>query len=157
MAVIEKYKTQKGCILCELSELPLGSESLLIGRSSKSFVVMNKFPYSNGHLMIVPVRHEANWEALSAEEVLDVGQMSQKAVRILKQALSAQACNLGANLGTAAGAGIPEHVHWHVVPRWEGDFNFMPLLSETKVISEHLEVTYQKIRQAWDQEGEMQE
>jgi ATP adenylyltransferase len=150
MAVLEAYDTSSGCILCHLKDSKDDAESLIIHRSNTSYVVLNKFPYANGHLMIVPFRHVSHWGELDEAEVLDIHRLTTKALDILKREMRAEAFNLGVNLGSAAGAGIPDHVHQHIVPRWTGDVNFMPLFAEVKVISEHLEATYQKIKKAWD-------
>jgi len=151
LEVIESYKSTRSCILCGLFEATNDQQALILTRTDQAYVVLNKFPYSNGHLMIVPNRHTGHWEDLSREELSDFTQLSQKLIRCLKKALSCQDFNLGANLGEAAGAGIPGHVHWHVVPRWPGDHNFMPVMAETKVISEHLEKTYQKLQAVWEE------
>lgn len=149
MEVIEEYKKAQSCILCRLKASQNDAEDLIIHRSDHSFVVMNKYPYTNGHMMFVPNRHLSDWTSLEESEFLEMQKLSQKAIRILEQKFNAQAYNLGVNLGRAAGAGIHEHLHMHLVPRWEGDFNFMPLFSEVKVISEHLAASYQKIKEAW--------
>jgi len=150
LEVIEQYKKTTGCILCELMTKKPEAEAMILKQSTHAYVVMNKYPYSNGHLMFVPNRHVGNWEDLNSDELVDLHTLSQKAVRIAKSELSCENFNLGANLGKDAGAGIPGHVHLHLVPRWPGDHNFMPVLGETKVISEHLEATYQKLKSAWE-------
>jgi ATP adenylyltransferase len=108
-------------------------------------VVMNRYPYNNGHLMIVPYRHCADFDQISAEDSLELMQESQRATRILRRLFGAQGFNVGMNLGKAAGAGIAEHVHIHVVPRWVGDTNFMPVLADIKVMPDYLEATYEKL------------
>lgn len=149
MEVLEAYDTKSSCILCDLYESKDDREALVISRSEKSYVVMNKFPYGHAHLMIVPNRHIGSWTDLKTEEMLEVMQTSQQAVKVLTELYHPQGFNLGVNLGRAAGAGIADHVHWHLVPRWAGDTNFMPLLAEVKVVSEHLEATYDRLRSHW--------
>ena len=145
----------KGCIFCELPA-QVGADAdrrnLVLGRSARSFVIFNKYPYSNCHLMVVPRRHTADFDALSAEESADLHGLMQRSVRILKQALRPDGMNLGMNLGRPAGAGIDDHLHYHVVPRWSGDTNFMPVVSQTKVIIEHLAKSYETLRPLFDRE-----
>ena len=119
---------------------------LVVGRRGKAFVIMNKFPYANGHLMVVPERHVGRLEALSDEELFDMLGLVKVCSALLSSELDAEGLNVGINMGRAAGAGLEEHVHIHIVPRWFGDTNFMPVLGETKVISEHLDETYRKLR-----------
>ena len=106
---------------------------------------MNRFPYNNGHLMIVPYRHCAELDQVSADDSLEIMREAQRATRILHQAFGAEGFNVGLNLGKAAGAGIAEHLHMHVVPRWVGDTNFMPVLADTRVMPDYLEATYTKL------------
>jgi ATP adenylyltransferase len=149
MAFIEKHDESKGCVFCSI--LQNDDSKQIIKKARHCFVVLNKYPYSNGHLMVVPNRHEGDWLNLSAEEVTEIGTMTQQCIQALKNAFQPQGFNLGANLGRAAGAGIEQHVHQHIVPRWVGDVNFMPLIGEVKVISEHLETTYRRLLDAWPQ------
>lgn len=138
-------KEGEGCFLC----IDAGKDeaSLVVERTDKAFVVMNRYPYSNGHLMIVPVRHVGSLEELSDEELLQMMRLVKKAVSMLGKTLNTNGLNIGINLGKAAGAGLEEHVHIHVVPRWFGDTNFMPVLSDTRVISEHLLETYRRLKE----------
>ncbi len=150
MSFIEKHDDSKGCVLCQiLSEVDSAKEPQILKVGKHAYVVMNKFPYSNGHLMVVPKRHEGDWLNLNSEELLELNQLTQESIRVLKSVFQPQGFNIGVNLGRAAGAGIEQHVHQHIVPRWVGDINFMPLLAEVKVISEHLQTTYHRIKQAW--------
>jgi ATP adenylyltransferase len=120
--------------------------NLIIYRGQRAFIVMNRFPYNNGHVMVAPTRHVATLEKLSAEEGAELFGLVQKSLAVLRRGLKPQGFNVGANLGRVAGAGVAGHVHIHIVPRWLGDVNFMPLLAETKVISEHLSETYDRLR-----------
>jgi len=108
--------------------------------------MMNTYPYVNGHLMIIPQRHVGNLEELTQEERKEIFDLVEASIRSLKEAMHPDGFNIGANLGKAAGAGIEDHFHVHVIPRWEGDTNFMPVLADTKVMPEHLETTFAKIR-----------
>jgi len=154
MEFIKAEKSQ-GCIFCDLPAQngpEADRRNLILGRSALSFVIFNKFPYSNGHLMVIPRRHTADFCSLSPEESADLHGLLQRSVRILKDALHSDGMNLGMNLGHSAGAGIADHLHYHVVPRWNGDTNFMPVVSQTKVIIEHLEKTYDFLRPIFDRE-----
>ncbi len=140
---------QTGCIFCEFpaqSGAAADRENLIVARSPHSFVILNKFPYNNGHLMVIPRRHTADYAALPEAELVDLQALLQRALSALQAAYAPQGYNLGMNLGKVAGAGIADHLHWHVVPRWGGDTNFMPVVAETKVLIEHLEQTYDKLR-----------
>lgn len=136
---------EKGkCFLC--ADPADDEKSLVVGRSEKAFVIMNRFPYTNGHVMVVPVRHVGYIEELNPDELLDMMAMVQKMVRIYKKLFSVDGINVGINIGRAAGAGLEDHVHIHMVPRWFGDTNFMPVVGETRVISEHLMASYRKLK-----------
>jgi ATP adenylyltransferase len=140
---------EPGCLFCRLLEDPSrDGENLVVWRPEGAIVVLNKFPYNSGHLMVAPVRHTGDLAGLEPAETADVMSAVQESVRLLRRAMSPGGLNVGANLGRAAGAGIPDHLHFHIVPRWDGDTNFMPVLAETKVIGEHLEATLAKLRQA---------
>lgn len=150
MEFIEKHVVSDECVLCQIVKSVDHEKVQIIEKTKLAFVVMNKFPYSNGHLMIVPNRHEGSWIKLTQDEGMEIQRLTQKAIGALDRACKPQGYNLGVNLGHAAGAGIRDHVHQHIVPRWVGDVNFMPLIGEVKVISEHLEETYKRIRSVWN-------
>ena len=139
-----KKPGKKECFLC----IGEGSddESLVIGRRGKAFVIMNRFPYTNGHTMVVPVRHTGLMEDLSDEECLDLMSLVRIMVSVYKEEFSVEGVNIGINVGRAAGAGLEEHLHIHMVPRWFGDTNFMAVTGETRVISEHLMTSYQRLK-----------
>jgi ATP adenylyltransferase len=126
---------------------------LLLRRSPRSLVMLNKFPYNNGHLLIAPRRHKGRLDELSGEEFSDLMAVLRSAVSAVDRAFGPQGINVGMNLGRCAGAGIEAHLHWHVVPRWEGDTNFMPVVGETKVISQHLMETYDRLWAVFDEGG----
>jgi ATP adenylyltransferase len=115
---------------------------LVLYAGPQALVMLNRYPYNNGHLLIAPRRHLADLELLSAAETAAISSLQIACARIVKQALAPHGFNLGANLGRVAGAGIADHLHWHVVPRWNGDTNFMPVLAQTRVASEHLEASF---------------
>ncbi|MBI1724661.1 MAG: HIT domain-containing protein [Candidatus Tectomicrobia bacterium] len=142
-----------GCIFCALLGADDGPENLILHRGRCAYVVLNKYPYSSGHLMVVPLRHTADFTDLRAEEVAEMLLLAQRCVAALRERMSAHGCNVGFNLGKAAGAGIEEHVHLHVVPRWEGDHNFMAVLGEVRVIPEGLHSTYETLRPAFPFRG----
>jgi ATP adenylyltransferase len=122
---------------------------LIVWRSRLCFTIMNRYPYNSGHLMVVPNRQTADVLDLSAEELADITANLQTALRVLQEAMGPQGFNIGANLGRVAGAGVADHVHFHIVPRWNGDINFMPVIGETKVISEDMRRTYKKLQAAY--------
>ena len=144
------------CIFCAFparGRAHYREHQILVGQP-QAYVIMNKYPYGNGHVMVVPRRHVASPTQLDAEEWAAAGELVRQTVDALGKALHCDNFNVGMNIGRAAGAGIDQHLHWHVVPRWVGDTNFMPLLAETRVISEHLEETYEKLVPAFGPLGE---
>lgn len=134
-----------GCILCEKAKEEEDAKNLILARGSFTYVLMNIYPYNCGHLMIAPYRHLESLEKLSSEEKGEMVTWASKSERILREVFQAEGFNIGINVGKVAGAGIDDHLHMHVVPRWNGDTNFMPVLGETKVIPEHLQETYSKL------------
>jgi len=142
--ITASIKTDNKCFLCvDTSD---DEKALVVGRGEKSFIIMNRFPYTNGHIMVVPVRHVGSLEELTDEETLDMMRLVKIMVAILREEFNVGGINIGMNLGRAAGAGLEEHCHIHIVPRWFGDTNFMPILGETRVISEHLYTSYERLR-----------
>jgi len=138
------------CLFCAKVKENKDRENLILYRGRTGFIILNAYPYINGHLMIAPYRHVASPEDLDEESLLELMLLVNKSLRLLRRAMSPHGFNIGINLGKAAGAGIEEHVHIHVVPRWEGDTNFMPVFAETRVIPELLEQTYEKLLAALD-------
>jgi ATP adenylyltransferase len=149
-----EYITQadelEGCVFCAeaAGEVP-ASESLVVRRSASGVAILNKYPYSSGHLMAAPRRHVGAFSELTDAEALELHGLARSALDALARVYGPDGFNLGWNLGRAAGAGIADHVHLHVVPRWSGDTNFMPALAEVKVIPEHLLETRDRLREAW--------
>jgi ATP adenylyltransferase len=146
MEYIDSAREGEGeCIFCDLPAEDDDEKNYILTRSGKAFAMLNKFPYNSGHLMIAPFRHVGEVEELENEEVLGMHNLLQRSLKALKEAMNPDGFNIGMNLGQVAGAGIPDHVHWHVVPRWSGDTNFMPVVAETKVLPETLDAAYRKI------------
>jgi ATP adenylyltransferase len=141
--VAKKGQTE-GCILCRRPQ-ECAADSLILHRGRYNFVIMNRYPYNCGHLMVAPHRHVAQLEELTQDELLEHYQLVQKAVTVLKEAFQPQGFNIGMNLGRIAGAGIDQHIHTHIVPRWGGDTNFMPVIADTDLVNEALQDTYKKL------------
>lgn len=147
MEFIKKaHKKSRACVFCDLPKQGANQKNLILHLGQKSFVILNRYPYMNGHLMIIPHRHTAKLSNINAEEHAEMGQFLSQSVSALTKEFKAHGFNIGMNLGRAAGAGIKNHLHYHVVPRWVGDTNFMPLFAETRVVPEHLEETYQRLK-----------
>jgi ATP adenylyltransferase len=142
-----------GCLFCDKPREGADRTNLILRRGPLTYVVMNLYPYANGHLMIVPYRHCGDLAELSPEEALEIMQAAQRCTQVLQRAFRAEGFNIGFNLGKVAGAGITDHVHLHVVPRWGGDTNFMPVLADTKVMPEYLEVGYDKLSPFFQEQG----
>lgn len=140
----------EGCVFCDLPGRQDDARSLILYRGARAYLVMNLFPYNNGHVMTVPYEHTDTLTALDGETLAEVMQLTQRAQGALEEALRPQGFNLGVNQGAAAGAGIADHLHLHLVPRWVGDTNFMPALGDTRVIPQHIEETYTLLRDAFD-------
>jgi ATP adenylyltransferase len=143
-----------GCFFCEAASADPArdAEHYVLARTPDCIALLNIYPYNNGHLMVAPRRHVSNLEELERQTAADLMALTQKAVRVLKQVLKPDGFNLGFNLGKVAGAGVADHVHQHVVPRWEGDTNFMPVLSDAKVMSQHLRTSYAEIRTGFERQ-----
>ena len=143
----------KGCIFC-LFPAEEGEEAdrknLIVARTDRSFVILNRFPYNNGHVMVIPRRHTGELTELPQDDFADLHQLLRRTVEVVKDAYRPQGFNVGMNLGECAGAGIAAHLHYHVVPRWNGDTNFMPVLADTKVMIEHLSQTQAKLKAGFD-------
>ena len=137
------------CIFC-VDEDPAEDQSrLIVVRGEYSYVIMNRYPYSNGHLMVSPYRHVSDPADLENREVLEIHQLMVRSQTVLREVCAAQGFNVGWNIGKAAGAGIADHIHMHIVPRWRGDSNFMPILADTRVIPQHIETTYTLLAKAF--------
>ncbi|MCL6611053.1 MAG: HIT domain-containing protein [Peptococcaceae bacterium] len=140
------------CIFCEKLESDRDAENYVLYRGHKTFVLLNLYPYNNGHLLIAPKRHVGDLTDLDQDEILELGLVTQRMIRLIKGSFSPEGFNVGVNLGKIAGAGVPGHFHIHVVPRWGGDTNFMPVIGDVRVISEGLDLTYKKLVEAMENE-----
>ena len=147
---------ESDCFLCELCMLPgddvYTSETLVLERTDSTLTLMNLYPYGSGHLLVAPCRHEAELDALSEPDAGDLMAAVRRAVRALKQAYTPDGVNLGMNLGVAAGAGVPGHLHMHALPRWQGDTNFMTAVAEVRVLPEDLATGWAKLRAVWPEQ-----
>jgi len=145
--LIERKK-EKGCIFCKFPAENNDEKNHIIKRGKFSFIILNAYPYSNGHLMVVPYAHKSSLDELTDDEALEMFEMKKMAINAIKKAMNPDGFNIGMNLGSeVSGAGIPGHIHWHIVPRWRGDHNFMAVIADTRVIPEALASTYKKIKQ----------
>ena len=153
LTYVEGFRPTTGCVFCELQAFELNENSLVLHRANHSYVVMNLFPYSTGHLLIVPGDHVASPEELGIEALHEIAELLPVALKAIRLALTPAGFNVGYNLGVDAGAGIAGHLHQHVVPRWRGDANFMPIVASTKVLPELLPVTWAKLRPEFARES----
>jgi ATP adenylyltransferase len=145
---VQSAGDEPGCVFCAALEGD-DEERLVVHRGERAIVLLNKYPYSTGHLMVAPHRHTGELGELEDAEALEVHRLTVRALEVLRATMGPHGFNLGWNLGRAAGAGVVDHVHLHVVPRWDGDVNFMPVLADVKVIPEHLAETRRKLAEAW--------
>ena len=148
MAYIQAAKEQgenDGCIFCDLPAEGDDARTKILIRGQRAFVILNSFPYNPGHLMVAPFRHVGDLGAIETDEFAEVDSLLTRSVRALEEEMEPHGFNLGMNLGRVAGAGIPGHLHWHVVPRWNGDTNFMPVVGQTRVLPELLDETYARL------------
>ena len=139
----------EGCVLCGVLDASSEKDAYVVWRGRLAAVVLNAYPYASGHLMVLPTRHVGEIEGLASEESAELWQALGRAVRAVKTAYSPDGLNVGANLGEVAGAGVPGHLHLHVVPRWSADTNFMTSVAEARVLPEALDATYERVKAAW--------
>jgi ATP adenylyltransferase len=137
-----------GCIFVDLPAEDNDRENLILYRGRTAFVMLNAFPYTNGHLMVAPYRHTAEMSELTDEELLEINQLVARCLEWIRATYKPEGFNIGVNLGHAAGAGIPTHIHWHIVPRWVGDTNFMTTVGEVRVLPQSLPESYDRLRKA---------
>ncbi|GIX47978.1 MAG: hydrolase [Candidatus Tectimicrobiota bacterium] len=145
MQYIAASKSPEGCLFCTKLREQRDAENLILWRGQTTFVMLNRYPYNNGHLMVVPVAHVPSLSALPGPQRAELIDLTATCEAVLQQALRPHGFNIGLNLGSAAGAGVAEHLHVHVVPRWQGDTNYMTVVGEVRVIPQHLEATYQQL------------
>jgi len=145
MEYIENSKVD-GCIFCMEQEKEDDAESLIAFRGERAYVILNRYPYTSGHLMVIPYEHKPNFEELDPQTRAEMMELTTRCMTVLRRIYNPQAFNMGANIGEAAGAGVKEHVHIHIVPRWAGDTNFMSTVGDMRVLPEALEDTYRRVR-----------
>lgn len=143
-----KEEGGSGCIFVDLPQQDDDRKNLILFRGSHAFVMLNAYPYTNGHLMVAPYRHTANIRELTDPELLQINQLIVKCIEWITAAYRPEGFNIGANLGKVAGAGIPDHIHWHIVPRWAGDTNFMTTVAEARVLPQSLDESWLRLREA---------
>ncbi|MGZ4481432.1 MAG: HIT family protein [Gaiellales bacterium] len=146
---VESAGGQSGCIFCAKQAAGDDDASLIVHRGTAAFVLLNLYPYTNGHLMVAPYRHVAEPADLGSAERAEMWELLARGIEALRQAMSPHGFNTGFNLGRVAGAGVEGHIHLHLVPRWNGDTNFMPVLADVRVMPEHLQRTLARLRAAW--------
>jgi ATP adenylyltransferase len=149
MAYIQSEKEKDGCVFCKAVAADDDESNLIVARAEHAFVILNRYPYTSGHVMVLPYDHVQTINELDAATRAEMMELVNHTTQVLGKVYHPEGFNLGANLGAAAGAGIEEHVHLHIVPRWFGDTNFMSAVGDTRVIPEDLAVTYQRIKAAW--------
>jgi ATP adenylyltransferase len=147
MAYIQRSERKVGCVLCA-KQASDDAANYVLYRGERAYIILNLYPYNNGHLMVVPYEHMASLEDLDAPTLTELMLLTKRSLAALREAMAPDGFNVGVNLGRAAGAGIHDHVHVHIVPRWEGDTNFMPVLGETRVIPQMLGDTYTQLLSA---------
>ena len=150
MKYIQKHPRPAGCIFCDALQKEDGLENLIVARTPQSFVILNRYPYNNGHLMVVPIEHVPSIEDLTPKARQELMELVNHSIGMLRSIYHPDAFNLGVNIGAAAGAGVANHVHMHIVPRWNGDTNFMSIVGETRVLPEEMADTYRQLRDTWN-------
>ena len=151
MEYIENHGKEKDCVFCKALASEDGPANLIAFRGLHAFVILNRYPYTSGHIMVVPIRHEPALETLDPNERAEMMELTSRSTAVLRRVYQTVAFNVGMNIGEAAGAGVKEHVHIHVVPRWVGDTNFMSTLASTRVLPETLDDTWKRISQGFSE------
>ena len=149
MEYIESNNKQDGCVFCHAQAQPDSAENLIAFRGERAYVILNRFPYTSGHLMAIPFVHQSNLEELDPATRAEMMELTSRCTTILREIYRPQGFNVGVNIGEAAGAGVLGHVHIHIVPRWKGDTNFMSAIGGTRVLPEALDQTYLRVREAF--------
>ena len=154
MKYIEKNeKKEEGCVFCNAHAKEDSAANLIAFRGKHAFVILNRYPYTSGHLMVIPFQHVSTLEELDPTTRAEIMELTSQCITVLRKTYKPQGFNMGANIGEAAGAGVPGHIHIHIVPRWCGDTNFMSALGETRVLPEALEDTYKRVRDGFLSKG----
>ncbi len=154
LSYVSKVGKEKksSCFICEAFSAPeeKAKENLLIHKGKRALVILNRFPYNTAHVMVCPARHTGDFESLLPEEILEINELLKKVMKVIKRAYNPDGFNIGLNLGKVSGGSHDTHIHYHVVPRWQGDTNFMPIIGGAKVIPQSLEETYETIKKFWN-------
>ena len=151
MEYIDKHNKEEGCVFCNAQSKSDSAENLIVHRGEHAYVILNRFPYTSGHLMVIPFVHKPNLEELDAATRAEMMELTSRCTTVLKNIYRPQGFNVGVNIGEAAGAGVLGHVHIHIVPRWNGDTNFMSSVGGTRVLPEALEDTWKRVRKGFDE------
>jgi ATP adenylyltransferase len=152
MTYIENANKESGCVFCKAQSKEDSPENLIILRGQLAYVILNRYPYTSGHVMVVPFAHKPNLEELDSATRAEMMELTSQATAVLRKVYNAQSFNIGVNIGEAAGAGVKDHVHIHIVPRWVGDTNFMSAVAQTRVLPETLEDSWRRIRDGFRSE-----
>ncbi len=147
MKYITNADNETGCVFCNALAKPDDGQNLVVRRAERAFIILNKYPYTSGHLMVAPLAHQASLELLEPAERAEMMELVSQCIVALRKIYNPHGFNVGVNIGAAAGAGVPGHVHIHIVPRWNGDTNFMSTVGEVRVLPESLEETYRRVRE----------
>ncbi len=150
MEYIENHDKEEGCVFCNAQAMPDSAENLIAFRGERAYVILNRYPYTSGHLMVIPFEHKTTLEELDSATRAEMMELTTRCTTILKKIYNPQGFNIGVNMGEAAGAGVLGHVHIHIVPRWKGDTNFMSTVGETRVLPEELERTWRRVKNEFE-------
>ncbi len=152
MQYINDKENEPQCPFCHALNQNADKQFLILARATNAFVMLNRYPYTSGHLMVLPYQHVPSYENLSVECRSEIMELLTRATKVIREVYRPNGFNIGVNIGEDAGAGIAEHLHFHIVPRWRGDSNFMSVTAQTRVLPEDLQKSYQRLKEAWDRE-----
>ncbi len=150
---VRQIRKPEGCVFCKARDMGVQIDSLCLYKNKHAMIILNKYPYNSGHVMVLPTRHCGDITELSDDEYFEMQRLVRRVVNVIKSEYPIQGLNIGLNMGAVAGAGLPDHLHWHLIPRWQGDTNFFPLIAETKVLAQTLEQVYERYSK-YDYEGD---
>jgi ATP adenylyltransferase len=150
MTYIENHEKENGCVFCNAQSKADSTENLIAYRGKNAYVILNRYPYTSGHLMVIPFEHKSNLEGLTSKTRAEMMELASRCTTVLRKVYRTESFNMGINIGEAAGAGVLGHVHIHIVPRWAGDTNFMSTTGETRVLPEALEDTYKRVKEVFE-------